>query len=92
METVKGIAVMLTAEDVAEVLRKPVRFVREKLLKTGSLPSVKLGGNSWRVDPDAFRAWQARGATGFRFAKGSGGARQRTGARGQRAERKAVEA
>lgn len=79
MGTVKGIAVMLTAEEVAEVLRKPVRFVREKLLKTGSLPGVKLGGNSWRVDPERFREWQARGATGFRFAKGSGGGRSAAG-------------
>lgn len=73
---VKGLEVMLTAEDVAEVVRKPVRFVREKLLKTGSLKGVKLGGNSWRVDPAAFREWQERGATGFRFARPSGGKRE----------------
>lgn len=75
METVKGIEAMLTAEEVAALLKRPARFVREKLLKTGVLKGVRLGGNCWRVDPAEYRDFVARGVTGFRFARPSGGRR-----------------
>lgn len=72
---VRGIEVMLTLPEVAAVVRRPVRYVRESLVKPGILPAKKLGGNSWRVRPEALREWMESGATGARFARSSGRAR-----------------
>ena len=52
---IKGCERLLTAEEVAALIGKPVRFVREELLKPGILKGKKFGGNSWRVAPRAFR-------------------------------------
>lgn len=70
---VKGFEAMLTLNEVAQVLRRPVRYVREQLVAPGILPAKKLGGNSWRVRPEAFRRWLEQGETGARFARPSGG-------------------
>lgn len=75
METVKGLEAMLTAEDVARLVSRPVRWVRENLLKTGAIRAKRMGGNCWRVPPAAYREWEANGATGARFARSSGGRR-----------------
>lgn len=78
--TVKGFERMLTLNEVAEVLQRPVRYVREDLVKPGILPAKKLGGNSWRVHPVAFRNWLESGVTGARFAQPSGGTIANNGA------------
>lgn len=65
-KTVKGIEPMLTQEDIAQVIDKPVRWVRENLLATGVLESACFGGNSYRVQPAVFRKWCERGCPGFK--------------------------
>lgn len=70
---VKGIDQLLTPEDIAVLIKRPVRFVREKLLKPhGVLKSVKFGGNSYRVRPVDFAEFLAKGQTGFRGSRSSG--------------------
>jgi hypothetical protein len=77
-KTVKGFEQFLTPEDIAFLLQRPVRYVREKLLVTRIIRAGKTGGNSWRVDPDEFRKWKAAGCpTGERFSKPSGGKRRK---------------
>ena len=63
---------MLTPEDISAIIQRPVRFVREKLLKTGVLRSVKFGASGYRVRPQDFTAMIDRGATGFNNARPSG--------------------
>ncbi len=75
MENVKGFEAMLTADDVAKLVGRPVRWVRENLLKTGALKAKRMGGNCWRVVPAVYREWERNGVTGSRFARASGGAR-----------------
>lgn len=72
---VKGFTAALTVADLARLERKPQRFVREKLLKTGALRAHRLGGNGWRVYPEDYEDFRRRGATGFRHARPSGGRR-----------------
>ena len=72
---IKGCERLLTAEEVAALIGKPVRFVREELLKPGVLKGKKFGGNSWRIPPRAFRDFIEKGETGFRHAAPSGGRR-----------------
>ncbi len=62
----------LEIEDVAARLKKPARWVREKLIKTGLLKSFKLGGNSVRITEEAYRNFIHAGQTGFRHATPSG--------------------
>ena len=69
---VKGVDRMLTAAEVAEIIRKPVKFVRDKLLVPGVLKGIKLGGNGWRVRPSDLDRFIDGGATGFRSAGQSG--------------------
>jgi hypothetical protein len=69
---VKGFDRMLSPADIAIVIGRPVRWVREKLIKTGVIASLKFGGNSVRVRADDFRTYLDKGATGFRNAKPSG--------------------
>lgn len=71
--SVRGFERLLTLAEVAQVLRRPVRYVREQLVAPGILPAKKLGGNSWRVRPEVFRRWLEAGETGSRFARPSGG-------------------
>ena len=63
---VKGIEPMLTQEDIAQVIDKPVRWVREHLLVTGVIKAVRFGGASYRVRPEVFRAWLDKGCPGFK--------------------------
>jgi hypothetical protein len=63
---VKGIEPMLTQEDIAQVIDKPVRWVREHLLATGILEAACFGGNSYRVTQATFRKWLDKGCPGFR--------------------------
>ena len=65
-KAVKGIEPMLTQEDIAMVIDKPVRWVREHLLATGVLDSACFGGNSYRVTQATFRRWLDKGCPGFR--------------------------
>ena len=57
---------MLTQEDIALIIEKPVRWVREHLLATGVLESALFGGNSYRVTQVVFRKWCERGCPGFK--------------------------
>ena len=68
----KGFDRMLTQEDIAFVISRPVRWVREKLLKTGVIKSVRFGGNSYRVTQANFAEFIAHGNTGFRSSPSSG--------------------
>ncbi|HRR33986.1 MAG TPA: helix-turn-helix domain-containing protein [Kiritimatiellia bacterium] len=72
--TIKGVAPLLTVNDLALLMNKPTRFVRG-LIKSGALKAIKLGGNSWRVTPAEFDRFVAKGATGYRHAAPSGGVR-----------------
>lgn len=75
-KTVKGFEQFLSSEDIAFLLQKPVRYVREQLLVSKIIKATKAGGNSWRIVPDDFRRWIAAGCpTGSRFARPSGGPR-----------------
>ena len=58
--------------DVARILKKPVRFVREKLFKTKKLPAFKAGGNSWRLRLDLLLAAIDSGDLGLESEKASG--------------------
>lgn len=71
---VKGFDPLLTVGDLAVLMSKPTRFVL-KLIKTGALRGIKLGGNSWRVRPEEWRRFTECGATGYRHARPSGGPR-----------------
>ena len=62
---VKGFERLLTQEDIALVVDKPVRWVRERLLVTGVIRSVRFGEASYRVRPEVFRAWLDKGCPGF---------------------------
>ena len=57
---------MLTPEDIAIIIQRPVRWVREKLFQTGVLRSVRFGANEWRTKREWFEAMLEKGATGFR--------------------------
>jgi hypothetical protein len=63
---------LLTIDDVASRLKKPARWVREKLVKTGLLKTIKLGGNSDRITLEAYRNFVRAGVTGCRHATPSG--------------------
>lgn len=63
---VKGFERMMTQEDISLVVEKPVRWVREHLLVTGVIKSVRFGGASYRVRPEVFRAWLDKGCPGFK--------------------------
>ena len=68
---------LMTLDEVAGTLRKPVRWVRERLIKPRLLRCVRLGGNSVRVEPAALREFVAGGGRGFVAARGSGGQAER---------------
>ncbi len=69
---VKGVDKMLDQNDVAMVIGKPVRWVREHLLKTRLLRAVKMGGNSWRIRPEDLERLIERGNLGFNSSPSSG--------------------
>lgn len=69
---VKGLDPLLTIRDVALLAGKPERFMRN-LIKSGALRAIKLGGNSWRIQPAEWTRFLEKGATGFRHARPSGG-------------------
>lgn len=69
---VKGIECLLTPEDIARIVQRPVRWVRDKLLKPGLVKTIPFGGNSQRVRPRDWQAFLERGQTGFRHAQPSG--------------------
>jgi len=71
---VKGFDPLLTVNDLALLMGKPTRFVL-RLIKSGALKAIKLGGNSWRVRPEEWRRFTEKGATGYRHARPSGGIR-----------------
>ena len=77
MKTVCGVEVLMDPGQVAIVLGRPVRWVRESLLKPGLLRSVRLGGNSWRVRPSELARW-IESNHGFRHSRPSGGCRKTT--------------
>lgn len=68
---VKGIDKMLTQEDVAAIISRPVRWVREQLLSTGVLKSTKFGAREYRIRPIDLTDLVARGNAGFRSTKPS---------------------
>jgi len=79
---VKGFEQFLTPEDIAFLLQRPVRYVRETLLKRRVIRATKTGGNSWRVVPADFRGWIEKGCpTGAKFSAPSGGRRAAGGVR-----------
>jgi hypothetical protein len=81
MKTVCGVEVLMDPGQVAIVLGRPVRWVRESLLKPGLLRSVRLGGNSFRVRPSELARWiesNIESNQGFRHSRPSGGCRKTT--------------
>ena len=52
----------LTVDEAAAALRTDDKTVR-RLIQAGSLPA-RLVGRGYRIDPDALRAWVARGTDG----------------------------
>jgi len=54
----------LTVDEAAAALRTDDKTVR-KLIQAGSLPA-RLVGRGYRIDPDALRAWVARGTDGHK--------------------------
>lgn len=52
----------LTVDEAAAAMRTDDKTVR-KLIQAGSLPA-RLVGRGYRIDPDALRAWVARGTDG----------------------------
>lgn len=73
---IRGMDKLLTLDDVAEIIGKPTRWVRDKLIKTSVLPSVKFGGNSIRIRPADLEKMLARGTTGYTHAQPSGAYRR----------------
>lgn len=57
---------LLSPNDIAILIGRPVRWVREKLFKTGVLRSVRFGANGWMTKREWFEAFLEKGATGFR--------------------------
>ena len=75
-KSVKGFEQFLTPEDIAVLLQRPVRYVRESLLIPKIIRATKTGGNSCRVHPDDYRRWISSGCpTGCKFSRPSGGRR-----------------
>ena len=72
VQKVRGVERLLTENDIAILIGRPVRWVREKLLKTKILPSVKFGGNSYRVQMRHYVEMLDKGKTGFNHAPPSG--------------------
>ncbi len=70
-KAVCGVECLLDPGQVATVLGRPVRWVRENLLKSGSLRALRLGGNSWRVRPSELQKWIDKNQ-GWRHAQPSG--------------------
>lgn len=64
VEDATTIKKLLTQEDIAVILCRPVRWVRENLLATGIIKSVRLGKSSYRVSPDVFDEWVKLGCPG----------------------------
>ena len=77
---IKGCERLLTVKDLSALFGKPQRWVRENVIslegKHGFIRAFKLGGNSIRVYPAAYRAYVERGVTGFNGAPQSGGWRK----------------
>lgn len=59
-----GVERLLAPEDVAEVIQRPVRYVRERLLNSGELPAVRFGKRGWRVRRADLDEWLKRKAKG----------------------------
>lgn len=55
---IKGIDNMLTLQDVAALIGKPIRFVRERLVNTGVLKAKRITSRDYRIRPQDFAAWQ----------------------------------
>jgi|BioPla2DNA2_1021312.scaffolds.fasta_scaffold104627_2 hypothetical protein len=53
-----------TQEDISDMVKMSVRWVRENLLSTGIIPCISVG-RSYRVDPDEFRRWRELGCPGL---------------------------
>ena len=70
---IKGLDEMLTPEDIAALIKRPKRFVLQRLIKTQVIRSVKFGGNSYRVTTRDFQEFLLKGQTSFRHAPSSGG-------------------
>ena len=58
---------LLTPEDIAIAIKRPVRWVREHLLKTGKLRCMRFSATCWRVRREDFEALVEKGAPGFRY-------------------------
>lgn len=61
---VKGVDRMLTQEDIAIILQRPVRWVRQSLLGAGIIKSARIG-HSFIVKRTVFEAWVDKGCPGF---------------------------
>jgi len=68
----KGFEWMLTVKDIAKILGKTDRWVKDEMIKPKAVRWIKVGGNGHRVYPASFRAWLDKGATGFNSAEPSG--------------------
>ena len=55
---IKGCEKMLTPAEVAELIGKPVKFVRERLIKSGALKAKKISSCDYRIRPQDFKKWQ----------------------------------
>ena len=56
-KTVMGVECLLDAGQVAMVLGRSTRWVRDALLKTGKLKALRLGAYSYRVRPSDLQSW-----------------------------------
>lgn len=63
-----GLVELLTALEVAALL-KVTKFRAYALIRSGTIPSVRLGPNQIRVSGDALRAWVAQGGAVARVSR-----------------------
>lgn len=72
---VKGVNCLLTVADIAQILARPKRWVRTRLINARLLETVG-GGNSVRVKPLVLQAFIDRGMPGLRRQPPSGAYRR----------------
>ncbi len=57
-KVIKGCEEMLTPEEVATLIKRPVRYVIRQLIKSGVLQAKKTSAREYRIRPVDFRRWQ----------------------------------
>lgn len=70
-EPIKGIDPMCTIADLAQIMDRPKRWVREKIVNGRLIPQAA-GGNAARFRPLDVKAWIDKGCPGLRNLQTSG--------------------